>query len=74
MGFVLVDEKDVDNHTFKSNSHGLGADFLNMFEFAYERMGNSMNKSRGKRNYELQLSKTKIVVDYSRGLPVFAMK
>ena len=71
--FVLIDEKDVDNHTFKSNSHGLGADFLNMFEFAYDRMDNAMNKSRGKRNYEIQLSKTKIVVDYSQGLPVFTM-
>jgi len=72
--FVLIDEKDVDHHIFKSNKHGLDADFLNMFEFAYERMDNAENQSNAKPYYEIQLTKTKIAVDYSRGLPVFAFK
>jgi len=72
--FVLIDKKDVDNHTFKSNTHGLDADFLNMFEWAYEKMGEYANEQPLKSFGEIQLSKTRIAVDYSHGLPVFMLK
>lgn len=72
--FMLIDEKDVDLHLFKSNKHGLDADFLNLFEFAYENMGDHENKRTMKSYEEIQLSKTRIAVDYSQGLPVFTLK
>lgn len=72
--FVLIGEKDVDNHIFKSHKHGLSADFLNMFEFAYEKMGEFVNEQSMKEINEIQLSNTRINVDYSYGLPVFTLK
>jgi len=72
--FLLIDKKNVDNYIFKSNKHGLDADFLNMFDFAYEKMGNYENKRTMKHYEEIQLSKMKIVIDYSYGLPVYTLK
>lgn len=72
--FVLIDRKNVDNYIYKSNTHGLNADFLNMFEYAYEKMGEFMNKQSMKQYDEIQLTRMRIVVDYSHGLPVLTLK
>ncbi|MBY0223486.1 MULTISPECIES: DUF2920 family protein [Sporosarcina] len=72
--FVLVDVKDIDNQIFKSNMHGLDADFLNMFEWALEKMGDYENEQTMKRIDEIQLSNTKITVNYNHGLPVFVLE
>jgi len=72
--FVLIDKKDVDNHIFKSNTHILKADFFNMFELAYEEMGEYVNIYSLKPTDEIQFSNTIITVDYSHGLPVFVLK
>lgn len=69
----LIDETSVDGHIFKSNNHGLDADFLNLFNYAYEKMGEHINPVERKSIYNLKLSNTEIQVDYSFGLPVFTI-
>lgn len=72
--FVLIDKKDVDHYIFKSNKHGLNADFLNLFDLAYEKMGAYVNQQQMKLTDEIQLSNTIIDMDYSLGLPIFTLK
>ena len=69
--FILIDESKVDQLIYKSNKHGLDADFLNMFEYSIEKLGNFENVIELSKKYELKLSNTKIEVNYSYGLPVF---
>jgi len=69
--FILVDESKVDHVIYKSNKHGLNADFLNMFEYSLQQLGNFENIIELSSKYELILSNTKIQVNYSEGLPVF---
>lgn len=69
--FKLIDESKVDQVIYKSNKHGLNADFLNMFEYSIEKLGNFENVIELSKKYELKLSNTKIQVNYSHGLPVF---
>lgn len=71
--FVLIDEKDVDHHIFKSNTHGLNAVFLSLFDLAYEKMGKYLNVKPLTLTDEIHISNTKISVDYSLGLPVFEL-
>ena len=70
--FVLIDENSVDNIIFKSNKHGLDADFLKMFEYGLEKLGHYNNSIESRLIYEIVLSQTKIIVDYSSRLPVFS--
>lgn len=69
--FILIDKNNVDGKIFKSNKHGLDADFLKMFEYGLEKLGHHKNSIEEKLIYEIVLSQTKIKVDYSSGLPVF---
>ncbi|MFB5085872.1 DUF2920 family protein [Psychrobacillus sp. PGGUH221] len=69
--FILVDESKVDHVIYNSNKHGLNADFLNMFEYSIQQLGNFENDIELSSEYELKLSNTKIQVNYSYGLPVF---
>jgi len=68
---ILVDENRVDHAIFKSNTHGLNADFLKMFEYGVNQLGDHENLNAYSNNYEIILSCTKIEVDYAFGLPVF---
>lgn len=68
---VLVDENRVDHAIFKSNVHGLNADFLKMFKYGLNQLGDHENLNAYLNNYEIRLSCTKIEVDYALGLPVF---
>lgn len=75
--FMLIDEKDVDGVIYKSNTHGLHADFLEMFKLA-DGMFNEKNKMRKdktefKNGNEVIISNIKINVDYSKGLPIFTV-
>ncbi|MBS4195484.1 DUF2920 family protein [Lederbergia citri] len=72
--FILIDEKDIDNHIFRSNKHGLDANFIAMFDYAYGKMGDFVNGAEKRTNNETYLSKTRIVVDYLHGLPVFQFR
>lgn len=72
--FFLIGEKEVDNQIFKSNRHGLDADFLKMFEFGYTHLGSNLNNKLLEDTYEVELFKTTISVDYSKGLPIFNLK
>lgn len=69
--FILVDEKRVDGQIFKSNKHGLDADFLTMFDCGVKELGVHLNDIDLSTKYEITLSNTMIQVDYSRGLPIF---
>ncbi|MFC5604719.1 DUF2920 family protein [Sporosarcina koreensis] len=72
--FILVNEKDVDQIVFKSNGHGLDADFLKMFEMAYNECNFEVTKVEKKKAYKVVLSNTTIYVDYSQGLPLFQLE
>ncbi|OMC89143.1 hypothetical protein BK128_04230 [Viridibacillus sp. FSL H7-0596] len=71
--FILIDENNVDGIIFKSNQHGLDADFLNMFEYGLEKLGHHENSIEVRLIYEVVLSQTKIKVDYSSMLPIFTI-
>ncbi|WP_313892552.1 DUF2920 family protein [Psychrobacillus sp.] len=70
--FILMEEKDVDGLIFKSNKHGLDAEFLKAFDYGVEKLGHHENSAEGKLVYEVLLSETKIKVDYFSGLPIFS--
>ncbi|ALC86340.1 hypothetical protein AM499_11245 [Bacillus sp. FJAT-22090] len=72
--FILIDENRVDQEIFKSNTHGLEADFLKMFEHSLGKFDYHQNCNDHFLNNEIILSNTKIDVDYSYGLPVFNIK
>lgn len=72
--FLLIDEKKVDNYIFKSNTHGLNADFLNMFDYAYEKMDDFLNQQSRTELDEIKLSNTIITSDYTHGLPIFGLR
>lgn len=72
--FILVDEGRIDHIIYNSNKHGLNADFLNMFGYSIQQLGNSENDIEISSKYELILSNTKIQVNYSYGLPVFKLE
>jgi len=57
--FLLIGEKEVDGHIFKSNRHGLDADFLKMFELGLSKLGKHVNENECKEKYSLVLSNTK---------------
>ncbi len=72
--FLLIGEKEVDGHIFKSNRHGLDADFLKLFELGLSKLGKHVNEKECKEKYCLVLDNTKITVDYSQGLPIFRLE
>lgn len=71
--YILVTENDIDNKKYKSNTHGLGADFLELFSYAmtFESHNIPINTSKEK---IAKLDTVEINVDYGQGLPVFTVK
>ncbi|MEG0450239.1 MAG: DUF2920 family protein, partial [Lysinibacillus sp.] len=51
--FILVDESSVDGVIFKSNQHGLDADFLKMFEYGLEKLGHHENNNDASLTYSI---------------------
>lgn len=69
--FFLIDDSLVDGRAIKSNSHGLDADFLELFDKAYRELKVESKPRIHKKMDTFTLSKTTIHVDYSNGLPLF---
>lgn len=72
--FYLIKDTDVDGEIFHFNGHGLNADFLKLFEYAYVKLETKTKDVQKELKYEIKLSDTAITVDYSRGLPVFSLR
>lgn len=69
--FNLIKKEDIDNIIFKSTSHGLDADFINLFEKFYKDYCNNTSL-----NNKLNISSEVRILngflfDYSSGLPQF---
>lgn len=69
--FILVEKEDVDNIKYKSNSHGLNADFLELFSFALELERPRKEIEKNDLKYIVDFESVLIEVDYTHGLPVF---
>lgn len=69
--FQLITKKEIDNKKFKSNQHGLDADFLELFRFAlqFENMGKCTRSLP--LQYEVFIQEKRVKVDSSSGLPIF---
>lgn len=72
--FILIDEKDVDEVKFKSNRHGLDADFLNLFDYAFNNLIQNVQNNVEVQNNNIILSNTEIEIDYTQGLPIFSLQ
>ncbi len=68
--FILVKKEDVDQIKYKSNNHGLDADFLEIFSYAlkFER---PISFKRKQVPYSIDFEGVSIEVDYINRLPVF---
>jgi hypothetical protein len=69
ISFNLIKKEDIDNMIFKSTNHGLGADFLKLFDRFYKNYCNNISL-----NSKLNISgkvniSYGITLDYSAGLP-----
>ncbi|OZV13450.1 hypothetical protein CIW83_04450 [Tissierella sp. P1] len=71
-----IDNDKVDNKVFKSTQHGLGADFLELFDytinnydFEFKNTGNKQNA-----NVTYKTRKNKYLVDYSSIVPVLHLE
>jgi len=69
--FILVKKEDVDNIKYNSNSHGLDADFLELFTFALEFEQPLQEIQTREVSYAIDFDGVSINVDSSLGLPVF---
>ncbi|MGX8236978.1 DUF2920 family protein [Exiguobacterium undae] len=69
--FILVKEQDVDNIKYNSNSHGLDADFLELFSFALKLEIPSKKVIEKDMKYILNFESVIIEVDFTNGLPLF---
>lgn len=69
--FILVTENDVDQVKYKSNRHGLDADFIKLFTYAMEFENKNEQVAEVNWNYRIELNGTKITVSNPYGLPVF---
>lgn len=69
--FEVITPNKVDGEIIKSTNHGLDADFLKLLELVLNKEVNHKNPNSKIENYEMKISKTKISVDYSNGLPLF---
>ncbi|WLD93084.1 DUF2920 family protein [Alkalihalobacillus sp. AL-G] len=70
--FILVTEADVDNKKYKSNTHGLDADFLELFSYALEFQSPEKKVAETDLKYVIDFKGVRIDVDYTYGLPVFS--
>ena len=70
--YVEIDEKKVDNKIFKSTQHGLGVDFLKLFDFTMKNyVGRFSNKSNEKyKNVMYETKKNIYNVNYDNIVPI----
>jgi len=71
--FILVTEHDIENKKFRSNKHGLDADFLELFSSSmdFERKGIKDLVSEHRPRYSIDSQGVNIEVDYTHNLPLF---
>ncbi|WP_214781734.1 DUF2920 family protein [Exiguobacterium sp. S3] len=69
--FSLITKEKVDQIRFKSNNHGLDADFLELFSWALEMEKPLTLIEEIPLNYEVNIGSLHIEVDSSGGLPIF---
>ncbi|SDK37365.1 DUF2920 family protein [Sediminibacillus albus] len=69
--FILVTEKDVDNKKYRSNNHGLNADFLELFSFALCFEQPKQEKKGVLEKHKLSLANLSVHADFTTGLPKF---
>ncbi|WP_339201180.1 DUF2920 family protein [Paenibacillus sp. FSL P2-0322] len=69
--FILVKKEDVDHIKYKSNSHGLDADFLELFSYALELERPTKEILKKDSKYIVDFESVSIEVDYTQGLPIF---
>ncbi|WP_182199659.1 DUF2920 family protein [Paraliobacillus salinarum] len=69
--FILVKKEDIDNIKYTTNTHGLGADYLELFSYALTYEKNIFKKVDRKLNYKIDFLSFHIEVDSSKGLSVF---
>lgn len=69
--FILVKKEDVDHIKYKSNSHGLDADFLELFSYALELERPTRETLKRDLKYIVDFESVFIEVDYTHGLPIF---
>lgn len=72
----IISKEDIDGIIFKTNNHGLDADFIKMFDSIMEEKINYSNPRtfNTKQVSEFRLGDTLIKVDYTKGLPIFDLK
>lgn len=69
--FLLITKEKVDQIRFKSNKHGLDANFLELFSLALEKEKTLALIEEIPLNYKVGIESLHIEVDSSRGLPIF---
>ncbi len=69
--FILVTERDIDHKKYKTNTHGLGADFLELFDYALQYESPADVSVDVEWNYSLNFDGVTIDVSNPMGLPVF---
>ncbi len=69
--FILVTKYDVDRQKYKSNTHGLEADFLKLFDYALSFENPKTNSMELEKDYMVHLDGVKVNINNSEGLPVF---
>lgn len=71
--FEVIDESKIDGVIFKSTNHGVGADFIELIDYALLKLPTEHeNTNPYLVKYIVETASTKISVDYSYGLPVFS--
>lgn len=73
--YNYIENKDIDNKIFTSTNHGLGADFLELFDHI---MGNYNFKIKDKakiqtREVVYNSDKYKYIINYDEKMPIFNM-
>ena len=70
-----VSESKVDGKIFHSHLHGLGANFLNLFDFAMKEFARfPAGKTTLIENQLLQTKQSEYFFDYSKGLPILTIR
>jgi len=69
--FILVTKDDVDQVKYKSTSHGLDADFLELFAYALQFESDEKQNQTMELQYEIHYETLKVQADFTQGLPIF---
>lgn len=69
----LIDNSKVDGIMFKSTSHGLSADFLELVNYIFANRKHHINPNEKVESYEIVSSNTTIEVSYKEKVPTFTL-